>query len=733
MFLFHKPRPFWFSLFSEPPQKTKTSKKKKKTQTLFTVGHTAKKTPAMIALQTHRDGSPLAREQAVADAPASRIVSKPVPESLAQDPRSYHIEQLRKRFSPKESTTSNGATSLVFKLAPSDPDFPFELAHLVCDLHVPEEYPEERPVLFVRNKDIPRGFSINIERGWERLAEERKQSTLLALVYALDKNLESFLSEQKVETVKIVSFKDTRHLDAVNRREVGVAEPAKPVPAPSPRRYVPEPSYSKDEITEAKARRAQEVRQLESRMGRMPMFRRSADGVVFTLPIEPKRRSELPSGLHSVSSLHLIVPLLYPLQDIRVQLNEAEASDAEPVEELFVQKAAAQKQMTLMSHMNFLAQNLHNLVKQARDLALKAEISQVPDTETQATEEGSAEPSKLSSEAKGKGHVQVIPRPPEWTVHHGGAEGEESSSEDYTDSDDADDGGAMLHDGAGSVQYPSSKPIEHGTMISFPSVELHGLDLLQVSVLSISVKCERCKTPNDITGLKPEVEKTASCKKCATPLAAKYSPQLVHEHSTRAGFIDLSGCKVVDMLPSTFVPTCAKCSTASQGLVSVRGETTTNICRECHAKFTFKIPDVRFLFISPGSLPPPTMGPRRKLEKLGLHAGEPLPGRGTCSHYRKSYRWFRFSCCSRVHPCDRCHDEAEDHINEWANRMICGMCSREQNYAVEACGFCGRSVIGRKGHGFWEGGRGTRDQVLMSRKDKRKHKRIGPSAAAGKG
>ena len=65
--------------------------------------------------------------------------------------------------------------------------------------------------------------------------------------------------------------------------------------------------------------------------------------------------------------------------------------------------------------------------------------------------------------------------------------------------------------------------------------------------------------------------------------------------------------------------------------------------------------------------------------------------------------------------------------------MICGWCSREQNYAVDACCFCGRSVIGKKGRGFWEGGSGTRDRTLMSRKDKRKYRRVGGGATGGGG
>jgi uncharacterized CHY-type Zn-finger protein len=682
----------------------------------------------MIPISTRGDHAPPSRVQAVTESPPTRVFHKPVPATQAQDPRRYHIDQLRKRFSPRETTGADGVTSLVFKLAPSDPDFPFELASLECDLRVPEDYPDERPALVVRNKDIPRGFGINIERGWDRLAEEKQGATLLALVHALDRNLERFLSEDKVDTIKLVAFhgvKDTRHLDA-SVPSSDVSRSASPAVAatPSPpvsRPYVPDESYTPQQIREAKARRTQEVRQLEARMGRMNLFRRSADGVVFTLPIEPKRRNELPSGLRSVSTMHLIVPLLYPLQNARAQLNEAEAGDAEPVEDLFAEKAAAQKHMSLMTLVNYLTQNLHTLAKQAASSAAAAEaacaaaVAKVP-VKTEPSDEKQDDFDDIDR------HIEIIPRPPEWTLIRADGDSESDSYE----SESSNEGGAAV--GLNEPQHMDTREDEapeKGTMITFPSVELYSIEILQISILNITVKCDRCKTTNDITGLRPGADKTMVCKKCTAPLAAKFRSQLVHEHSTRAGFLDFSGCKVADMLPSTFIPTCGRCSVPGPGLVSVRGESVSNVCRECHGKFTFKIPDVRFLVVTPGTLPPAAAGPRRRQEKLGLHAGEPLPGKGACAHYRKSYRWFRFSCCSKVHACDKCHDEAEDHINEWANRMICGWCSREQNYAVEACGFCGRSVIGRKGTGFWEGGRGTRDQRLMSRKDPRKHKRLG--------
>ena len=46
------------------------------------------------------------------------------------------------------------------------------------------------------------------------------------------------------------------------------------------------------------------------------------------------------------------------------------------------------------------------------------------------------------------------------------------------------------------------------------------------------------------------------------------------------------------------------------------------------------------------------------------------------------------------------------------------------NMVVDSA-FCGRSVIGKRGNGYWEGGKGTRDQRLMRRGDKRKYRRLG--------
>lgn len=677
-------------------------------------------------------------KQAVQTPPSSRITSKPVPERQLRSPREYQIDQLKRRFSPKETTdSSTGETSLIFSFKPSDPDFPYDLEKLECDLRIPQEYPRQQARLLVRNKDIPRGFALNIERGWDRLVEERKGKggTLLTVMNALDRGLEGMLAEEKKETVKITVFKDSRHLDGKPQDVIGtesIKEVPKAVEQPKPRPYIPMETFTRDQIAEAKARRAQEVRQLEARMSRLPLYHKSSDGVIYTLPLDPKRRSSLPSGLQSVHSVQLVIPLLYPLQPLRALLNDVDADEAEAVEELFTQKAVEQKQMSLTSHLNYLATNLHALAKQAAQEKQKAVQAAAAAVQEEKADEEAKEAEHVASAVDGeRGHVHVIPRPLEWTLVN--ADGSSESDESETESDTDDD--YEFVDGEGNtVSKPSevapgttlpTATAERGTALSFPSIELHGIELLQVTLLSLSIKCSRCKTLNDITNLKPSIEKLASCKKCATSFSVQFRPELVHANSTRAGFIDVSGCTVADMLPSSFIPTCGRCSTSypSPGFVSVRGETTTNVCRECHARFTFKIPDVKFLtYSSSTSALPPTQGPRRRDQKLGLHAGDPLPDKGACSHYKRSYRWFRFSCCNKVYPCDKCHQAAEDHVDEWANRMICGWCSREQNYRVENCAFCGRSVVRKRTGGYWEGGKGTRDKVLMRRGDRRKYR-----------
>lgn len=690
------------------------------------------------------DGMVQDRRQAVTrPVPASRVVSKPVPKAQTQDPREFQLGQIRRRFSPKETKSqSNGSTLLGFNLAPSDPDFPFEMTALECSLSVPASYPKDKASLKIRNSDIPRGFAINVEEGFAKLVEDKPDSTLLELMKALDKSLEAFLSAPKAETIKLVPNKDTRHLSNLPSRSVEPSAAASnpqhgsSSPAPETVQALKEPArvFTATEKAEAGKKREVEVRQLEARLGRLPFFKKSSDGIAFTVQIEPKKRAELPMSIQGVKSVHLFVPLLYPLEPCRIQLDGVDSEESKAVSAGFLQKSSHQNGFSLTAYLNYLAQNMHTLAKtplEPKPAPLLVVLAQpIPEPVLEAKGKGAE-----GQQDPDRSHVQYISRPPEWNVidHEEASESESDGVYSYDSYDSDEDGGVEIKhsDDEATPRKPADNQ-ERGTAISFPFMELYGIELLEVVTLNITVKCERCRDVTEVKGLKDGVENSESCRKCASQLSIRFRKDLVHAHAVRAGFLDLEGCVVGDMLPSTFIPTCSNCSTAypAPGLISVRGETISNVCRTCHQKFTFAIPTVKFLRISSSTTPlPPRL--RRKKETLGLVPGTELPKRGRCRHYAKSYRWFRFSCCEKVYACDKCHDEAEEHAHEWANRMICGWCSREQNYRPEDCATCHQSLVGRRGlGGFWEGGKGTRDRVRMSRKDKRKHRRVGGSAKA---
>ncbi|VEL25688.1 unnamed protein product [Protopolystoma xenopodis] len=58
----------------------------------------------------------------------------------------------------------------------------------------------------------------------------------------------------------------------------------------------------------------------------------------------------------------------------------------------------------------------------------------------------------------------------------------------------------------------------------------------------------------------------------------------------------------------------------------------------------------------------------------------------------------------------------------FANRMLCGFCSKEQAYSsAGSCIECKRSILGGSNTTHWEGGKGCRNKNRMSRKDPKKY------------
>ena len=415
---------------------------------------------------------------------------------------------------------------MTVKLVPSDPEFPFEMAFLDCVLHVPLSYPDTAsPTLQVRNKEMGRGYQINVEKGFDALVLKSPSLTLLGLMNALDRQLETLLSAQKADTIKLVA----NSRKPSSQESESIPRPTDPLPKLVPSKAPParpvEPTYSAEQRAEASVRREAETRQLEARLGRLPLFQKSSDGIAYTLPIEPRRRDELSVPLQSIKTTRLFVPFLYPLLPCRISLQGVSRDAAIVTEKAFERRASETPEMSLMAQINYLATNMHvfaaeEVAEEVEGEGQRHDLESLELHDDREAGQETAQSKSLDYELEGRSHIHLIPRPPEWNVE----EKEDSDLEsDYSEdfSDQITDEESDPH-----ADEPAKGP-ERGIAISFPLLEMYGIELLELTSLCIAVKCGRCKDTLDVSnlrhsdgsGMAPGGLRNESCKKCANVLS----------------------------------------------------------------------------------------------------------------------------------------------------------------------------------------------------------------------
>ncbi|VBB32327.1 unnamed protein product, partial [Acanthocheilonema viteae] len=173
---------------------------------------------------------------------------------------------------------------------------------------------------------------------------------------------------------------------------------------------------------------------------------------------------------------------------------------------------------------------------------------------------------------------------------------------------------------------------------------------------------------------------------CLNGFSIRISPQLVHQNSNVMALLEPKGCVPLDcvLLSSKLSYICLQCGKEATAENLIYGITNKSWCYGCHSKCEFEIRTIRFVgdfnSIVKEDNSVQKSKQKKKIERsMMLIEGQPLPENGTCRHYKKSYRWFRFPCCGKLYPCDLCHNDAEkEHEMKLANRMVCGFCSKEQ-------------------------------------------------------
>lgn len=448
---------------------------------------------------------------------------RPVSKAETLNPREFQVNQLRRRFRPVEENDESG-TSLSFGLAPSDPDFPFELDQLQCILHVPWSYPEQqRPRLRVTNSEMEEAFQANVAKGFDDIVDTtlrfNRSGTLLGWMNTLDKQLERLLTTtERGPTLKFVT-----NLSSNERVESNVPQTT---PKPLTHPQTTALGYTAEQKAQAEKRRAAETKQIEARLNRLPLFQKSSDEVSFIVPVQPTKLDRLPMSLRSIKTVNLVVPRLYPLESSSVELLGVERTDARPVETGFARWAKENTNLNLMSQINYLASNMHSLAKTPLEQPSPAS-SEIPPDSSAPQELPLRTERNLTVESEDRPHVHVVPRPPEWIVGDAISASDdgttdESASEDFTEDDE---------EGGAPVPEASEPTPDRGVALSFPSLEFYGIELLELVALSITIKCDRCKEPMDVKNvpqIKPKSDafspRVETCKKCANSMSIGNTP-----------------------------------------------------------------------------------------------------------------------------------------------------------------------------------------------------------------
>ncbi|XP_076344195.1 uncharacterized protein LOC143244060 isoform X1 [Tachypleus tridentatus] len=272
---------------------------------------------------------------------------------------------------------------------------------------------------------------------------------------------------------------------------------------------------------------------------------------------------------------------------------------------------------------------------------------------------------------------------------------------------------------------------KRATEVKLQSLQLgENVATLVCQKINITVQCSRCKTQHEIS-TPARRNNVIQCTKCHHMQEIAFRASLLHCFSPVLGYLDLVGCKAVDLplMMCELTVCCLNCSKQMTMTGIHYGQSRNTWCHFCNVKLTIFADTVKFSQLQltenldKGQTQLIRLQRKDKLIKdPAIQDGKPLPENGTCKHYKKSFRWLRFPCCGKAYPCDLCHDEKEmDHDMELATRMICGFCAKEQAYTSDKpCKRCFLYMT-KKRSAYWEGGKGCRDKIHMSRDDKKKY------------
>ncbi|KAH0575305.1 CHY zinc finger domain-containing protein [Spironucleus salmonicida] len=302
---------------------------------------------------------------------------------------------------------------------------------------------------------------------------------------------------------------------------------------------------------------------------------------------------------------------------------------------------------------------------------------------------------------------------------------------------------AQVTDSFLAINDPQLSP--NSLRLSLTNLQLENSMIIQFQKVQISVMCSKCSKMSvltlDSTAIYKEYKTLNSdilaCKQLCQFCTVKHEISCVSKlfnqafkgdsgHPEPLFIVSHVNCipLVLSFMDDSVIIIQCQCGTLSvqnsvQFFVSHDIQGAKCRCPNCFKPLIFTFESSYFALQSGKQIPLPNFLQKPQKAQVFSGTGKKLPNNGTCEHYQKSFRWFRFAC-GQAFPCDVCHTKNCGCGDEIAKQMICGYCGKHQS-VQSMCQGC-RSDLTRARGCHWEGGNGCRNQEKMSKKDDKKYR-----------
>ncbi|KEG01920.1 zinc finger protein, putative [Plasmodium vinckei vinckei] len=284
-----------------------------------------------------------------------------------------------------------------------------------------------------------------------------------------------------------------------------------------------------------------------------------------------------------------------------------------------------------------------------------------------------------------------------------------------------------------------------GENILLKNVYLKNISLYKAVLLKFQLVCTRCCNTFDVTVTsKDQPQIVCNCTNCSSNAIIEVYRNICFLGNSCICVLKFNQCSLMDLLAGDYSINCEGCGRKTLVKNVSSGKEICVNCQNCFIKLEFRYEEFSFdeaftandaaikkiddminkLFTSKTSkkkiAAPQSNNLKIEKTKSVVKINNIEVKDGACKHYKKSHKLFKFPCCNKIFPCPTCHNLNSNHEYVLARRVICGYCYREFD-DDDVC-ICQKDKKTKKGGNFWEGGKGCRNAITLSRNDSKKYK-----------